>query len=321
MSVRCPLALARRALRNAPVATLAAAGLLLAGCGLGAGQAPTGVQLTVSSEFGARVLHQSSAPHVRGSETVMSLLLRNDRVTTRFGGGFVQSIDSLAGGRHAGEPIDWFYYVNGVEAPKGAAETVVHSGDRIWWDVHDWSQTEDVPVVVGSFPEPFVHGIEGRRLPVRVECAEAQGKACRTVSARLSAYGVPAAISTVEPGEEPDTLRVLVGPWPTLAGDPSARIIERGPGASGVYARPAADGATLALLDADGRTTRTLGAGAGLIAAARYGQSAPVWVVTGTNAAGVALAAEDFDQTTLSNRFAVALTGSREVLALPQPSP
>jgi hypothetical protein len=311
---------ARRALRKVPLATLAAAGLL-SGCGLGAGKAPTGVQLTVSSEFGAHVLRQSNAPQVRGAETVMSLLMRNDPVSTRFGGGFVESIDGLSGGQHAGEPIDWFYYVNGVQAPKGAAETEVHAGDRIWWDLHDWSQTQDVPAVVGSFPEPFLQGIEGKRLPVRVECVEAQGEACRTVSTRLSALGIAAAISTVAPGEEPDTLRVLVGSWPKLAEDPSARSIQRGPAASGVYARPAANGKTLQLLDADGRITSTLGAGAGLIAAARYGQSAPVWVVTGTDTAGVALAAKDFNQATLENHFAVALGTAGQVLALPQPSP
>jgi len=319
MSASSTSAAVRRSRRTAPLATLAAAGLL-AGCGLGAGTAPTGVTLTVSSEFGEHVLHRADAPQVRGAETAMSLLMRNDPVTTRFGGGFVQSIAGLGGGQRGGEPIDWFYYVNGVEAPKGAAETVVHAGDRIWWDLHDWSQTEDVPAVVGSFPEPFVHGVEGKRLPVRVECVQAQGQACHTVSSRLSAFGVPAAISTVAPGEEPDTLRVLVGPWPKLAEDPSARSIERGPGTSGVYARPSADGTTLALLDADGHVTSTLGAGAGLIAAARYGQSAPVWVVTGTDAAGVALAARDFEQSTLADHFAVALAPSGEMLALPRPS-
>ena len=163
------------------LATLAVAGLL-AGCGLGAGTAPTGVNLTVSSGFGATVLLQSSAPHVSGSETVMSLLMRNATVTTRYGGGFVQSLDGHSGGQSGGDPVDWFYYVNGVLAPKGAADTVVHAGDRIWWDLHDWSQAEGVPAVVGSFPEPFLHGVEGRRLPVRVECAQVQGTACRTVA-------------------------------------------------------------------------------------------------------------------------------------------
>ena len=163
------------------VAALALAAIALAGCGLGAGRAPTGVQLLVSSNFGASVLHASSAPQVRGQETVMSLLRRNNAVSTRYSGGFVESIDGLAGGSEGGHPVDWFYYVNGVQAPQGAASTNVHPGDHIWWDRHDWSQTEQVPAVVGSFPEPFLNGVEGKRLPVRIECAQVQSAACRTV--------------------------------------------------------------------------------------------------------------------------------------------
>ncbi|MFI5009679.1 MAG: DUF4430 domain-containing protein [Solirubrobacterales bacterium] len=311
---------ARRALLGALVAALAAAGLL-AGCGLGAGPAPTGVQLTVTREFGAAALRQSSAPHVQGSETVMSLLMRNNAVATRFSGGFVESIDGHSGGQRSGQPSDWFYYVNGVQAPKGAAETVVHPGDRVWWDLHNWSQTQEVPAVVGSFPAPFVDGIEGKRLPVRVECAEVQSEPCRTVRSRLHALAVPDAVSTVVPGEEPDTLRVLVGAWPALALDPAALGIQRGPATSGVYARPSANGEKLTLLDANGHPTSTLGAGAGLLAATRYSQSAPVWVITGTDAAGVELAAKAFNQSTLHNRFAVALTASGTALSIPQPSP
>jgi hypothetical protein len=311
----------RHACRSAVLALALAAACLLGGCGLGAGTAPTGVNLTVSSGFGATVLVSSQAPHVSGSETVMRLLMRNATITTRYGGGFVQSVDGHSGGQSQGEPVDWFYYVNGILAPKGAADTVVHSGDRIWWDLHDWSQTEEVPAVVGSFPEPFVHGVEGRRLPVRVECAEAQGAACHTVAKRLQAYGVPAAISTVVPGEEPDIARVLVGVWSKLVTEPAALNIERGPQTSGVYARMSANGSTLTVLDADGRTAGTLSAGAGLIAATRYSEGGPIWIVTATDAAGLRSAAEAFDAAALRNHFAVALAGPGAVLALPQPSP
>lgn len=310
---------ARRVVRSS-LLVLTAAGLV-AGCGLGAGNAPSGVSLTVSSDFGTTVLRQSSAPHVQGSETAMSLLMRNAAVSTRFGGGFVQSIAGHSGGQRRGEPIDWFYYINGIEAPKGAADTVVHAGDRIWWDLHDWSQTEDVPAVVGSFPEPFLHGTEGKRLPVRVECAEVQGAACHTVTARLRSLGVPAAISTVVPGDAPDTLRVLVGRWSAVASDPAAENIARGPGASGVYVHISANGSTLSVLDADGDTARTLTANAGLIAATRYSEGGPVWVITGTDLPGVNAAANAFNQATLRNRFAVALAGPGAVLAVPQPSP
>ncbi|HEX7610109.1 MAG TPA: DUF4430 domain-containing protein, partial [Solirubrobacteraceae bacterium] len=95
--------------------------LSLAGCGIGAGPAPSAVQIVVTRDFGAHVLPQSGPLEVRGQETVMSLLMRNHHVGTRFGGGFVQSIDGLAGGQEAGAPVDWFYYVNGVQATLGGA--------------------------------------------------------------------------------------------------------------------------------------------------------------------------------------------------------
>ena len=84
------------------------------------------------------------------------------------------------------------------------------------------------------------------------------------------------------------TLRVVVGSDATLSPDPAAALLlERRPTRSGVYARFEDHGTRIALLDASGRVTRTLGAGAGLIAAVRYHGQPPVWYVTGTDAAGV----------------------------------
>jgi Domain of unknown function (DUF4430) len=301
-------------LRGVAVTVMVAAPAL-SGCGLGAGPAPSAVHLTVTRDFGAAVVRSFGAPRVQGQETVMRLLMRNTTVSTRYSGGFVQSIEGLSSGQEAGEPVDWFYYVNGVEAPQGAAATNVHPGDHIWWDRHDWSQTDGVPAVVGSFPEPFLNGLEGKRLPVRVECAVVGGYACRTVTARLRAVGVPAAIAAIgSGGGASHTLRVEVAPWTAVAGDPSVQGIEQGPRSSGVYARFSADGRMLTLLDQNGRSTRVLGAGAGLIAATRggegapSGEGAPVWVVTGTDAAGVSAAAGAFQQDRLENRFALAVS-------------
>lgn len=288
----------------------------LCGCGLGAGNAPSAVQLLVTREFGARVLQRERNPKISGQDTVLSLLMRNDSVSTRYGGGFVESIDGLSGGHEAGAPVDWFYYVNGVEAPRGAAATNVHPGDHIWWDRHDWSETDSVPAVVGSYPEPFLNGIEGKRQPVRVECAESLGSACATVVASLRRSGVPAAVSAPSSGASEDTLRVLVGPWQAVRGDPTLAPIESGPRASGVYATISRDGSTLTLLDRDGRPARTVQGEAGLIAASRHGEESPVWVVTGTDRDGVALAARSFTAATLDGRFAVAALPSGP-LALP----
>lgn len=291
----------------------------LAGCGLGAGPAPSAITLTVTRDFGAHTVRAMGPPSVHGQETVMSLLMRNATVTTRFGGGFVQSVDGSSGGSTGGQPRDWFYYVNGVQAPQGAAATNVHPGDHIWWDLHDWGQTDSVPAVIGSFPEPFLNGIDGKRLPVRIECATVSSAPCQTVSSRLRALGVPAALAAIGPGDEPETLRVLVGPWTALRGDPAAHQIELGPRSSGVYARFAASGATLALLDEQGAVGRTLTTGAGLIAATRYGEEAPAWVITGTDTAGVQLAAQSLDETTLADRFAVALAPGGGTVPVPAP--
>ena len=80
------------------LALLGALAALSAGCGAGAGEKPAGTRLTVTQDFGVRAERRLDAPEVSGSETVMRLLQRNAKVTTRFGGGFVQSIDGVAGG-------------------------------------------------------------------------------------------------------------------------------------------------------------------------------------------------------------------------------
>ncbi len=303
------------------LAPLLAFGLLLAlaGCGLGAGQAPTAVSVLVTRDFGARVVRAAPHPKLSGQETVMSLLLRNFSVTTRYGGGFVQSIAGLAGGQEGDRPLDWFYYVNGAEARKGAAATNVHPGDHIWWDRHDWSQTEDIPAVVGSYPEPFLNGIEGKRLPVRVECSTEAGAACQAVTHRLQADGVPAAVAALGSGGGEAILRVLVGPWRQLRADSGAEAIERGPRASGVYVKLARNGQQLTLVDEDGRETALPGVTAGLIAATRASEQAPTWVVTGTDRAAVQLAASDFDAESLDGHFAVAVLGQASAL-LPLPA-
>ena len=91
-----------------------------------------------------------------------------------------------------------------------------------------------------------------------------------------------------------DEIRVLVGPWNTINADPVARLLAGGPQRSGVFANFAGvePSVGLTLLDARGRVAETLGRGAGLVAALRPDDGPPTWVVTGTDAAGVAAAIE-----------------------------
>ena len=39
----------------------------------------------------------------------------------------------------------------------------LHPGDVLWWDYRRWSGgAMSVPVVVGAYPEPFLHGFPGK---------------------------------------------------------------------------------------------------------------------------------------------------------------
>ena len=286
----------------------------LSACGVGAGKEGGAATVLVTRDFGATELGRKSARGIPAGETVMRLLQRRFEVQTRFGGGFVGSIDGLTGGRDGERPVDWFYYVNGIEAEVGAGDRKVTDGDRIWWDHHDWSTTMRIPAVVGSFPEPFRSGSEGERRPVRLDCAPSAGDVCDEVRKRLTAVGVLAASKArlgTDPGKE--TLRLVVGPWKEIRADRASLLLESGPEASGVYAKPSKDGATLELLDQSGKVVRTLREAAGLVAATRYEEQQPTWFVTGTDAAGVAAAASALDEAILANRFAVAIEGGRGV--------
>jgi hypothetical protein len=249
----------------------------------------------------------------------MRFLTRKADVETRYGGRFVNAIKGIRSQSGGGGRRDWFYFVNGIEAGTGAAERKVYGGDRIWWDYRDWSAAMRVPAVVGSYPEPFLNGSEGKRFPVRLDCAPDATQQCDAVRDRLEADGVETAISAVGTTVGKDTLRLLIGKWEEVRADAAARKLEEGPEESGVFARPVArgDGFDFALLDAGGRPVRKLGPGSGLVAATRFEEQQPTWVVTGTDETGVERAIAMLDATDLRGHFAVAAEHTSPPIAIP----
>jgi hypothetical protein len=283
------------------IALLLGAALVAAGCGLGPGSTVGSVDLTVTREFGAEKLAEASG-EANESDTVMRFLEGEEEIETRYGGGYVKSIDGVEETERGGHPYDWFFFVNGVESPVGAAQVSLRGGERIWWDLHDWAATEHVPAVVGSWPAPFTTGWEGHEPAVVVEC-EGGGSACRTVRGALEDEGVKIAA-----GSPKEALRILVGPWSELRTDPVAALIDEGPAESGVYAEFRRSGGAWRLvgLDENAKETRTFGAEAGLVAATRHFEGPPVWVVTGGTDGAVRAAAEALDAGDLRDHYAVA---------------
>ena len=141
-------------MKRAALAAVAAGAL--SGCGFlphGKGHA----SVWITRNRGTQVMLAKKVP---AGISALDALSRVARVKTRYGGRYVQSIDGVAGSL-AGRR-DWFYFVNGYEADRGAADYKLHDGDVEWWDYRSWRKQMRVPAVVGAFPEPFLHGYAGK---------------------------------------------------------------------------------------------------------------------------------------------------------------
>jgi hypothetical protein len=165
-------------------------GMVGGGCGSTAAAPPAGsaaVTVTVTREFGReRVDAARAAP----GQSALDALRRTARVSTAYGGRFVEAIDGVHGDRSGG--WDWLYFINGVEADRGAADYQLRPGDREWWDYRYWNDLIHVPVTIGSWPEPFVHGFDGHR-PQAVDvtglpCSADVAGTLRAAGARLTEH-------------------------------------------------------------------------------------------------------------------------------------
>ena len=287
------------------LAALSAVCAALAGCGFGEGEAQDGgAEVRVTRDFGRKQLSSSRVERVREDQSVMRLLQDRHEVKTRFGGNFVDEIDGVA----AGGSRDWLYFVNGIWADEGAAEREVKPGDVVQWDYHDWSATQNIPAIVGAYPEPFRSGTEGDRLPIRLECADSESQACKDVKDELTSVGGRVSSSELAATGGLEVVRVLVGRWDQIREVRTPATIEEGPSTSGVFARFVSDEQRLELLDDRGERVRDAPAGTGLVAATALEQQAVVWMVTGLDDVGVQAAAASLDERTLRNAFAVAAT-------------
>ena len=245
----------------------------LAGCGFGAGPSSSGTAtLTVTRDYGAETLADATDDDPAESETVIRFLDREADITTRYGGGFVQSIDGTRGRRalpdaattgsstSTGSSRRWARPMSGCTAATGSGGTTATGPPRC-----------SVPAVVGSWPEPFAQASSDPAdlVPVPVECAARPP--CVPHRRRSPASGGR------RPGVEPlgsrgasrgrRSLSVLVGPWGRCADPrPPAAFAGRGPATSGVFARfkPAAQAGRARPRPAGRRRDVDLGAGAGL---------------------------------------------------------
>ena len=140
---------------------------LLAGCGAGGGGGTA--QVWITKDRGTHVVSMDTVP---AGLTAMQALDRVADVETRYGGRFVQAIGGAQGSLSARR--DWFFFVNGIEGDRSAAEVRLRAGDVEWWDLRSWANGRmSQPVVVGSWPKP----VDGDVLVVSDREAKAAGRA------------------------------------------------------------------------------------------------------------------------------------------------
>ena len=261
-------------LRVLPALLLVAA--LVAACGTSKtqplAQSAPGARVSVTADWGTTKIVSG-----RGNPgTVIDATRSVAKVTTSYGGRYVASI---AGDKGNGTR-DWIFWVNGIEAPAGGADTTIAAGDRVWWDLHRWSGRVHVPAVVADWPMPLTRGLGG---------ATAGVSADPPLSTALRAAGVQVTQPAATSGP-----RAIVGS--------NAELMDRDPRWGPAVADPNASGLT-AWIDIKGYV-RVWDAGLGrpkavpravaVIVATTDGYSAsdpPVVVVAGiTHASAVAAA-------------------------------
>ncbi len=248
-------------------------------------------------------------------------------VETKYGGGFVSSIEGISSKYEGSNKTkeDWLFYINGISLSTGAGGYILRDGDSEHWDYHDWSFRQFIPAIIGDFPEPFVHGIRGVVYPTVVAYQSGWEEEARQIADRLMGLGVPdvtcQSFDELSAGDKESSNLVLVGtsdfaPVEEL-NEPWNRL-----GFFGHFE----DGA-LVVFDSAGELVNGYGAGTGLIQATQSiwnpkgvgaGENV-VWVVSGLDEAGVKAAVDVLINHPDDYKYACAVVVTEgETLRLPQ---
>lgn len=125
------------------------------------------VELVVSQDFGKTII-LSQKIEINDKTSVIDALKKVAVVETKYGEGFIDSIDGLKSEFGSGKKLDWFYYVNGFSPNFAANQYFLQEGDKVQFDFHDWSYQLHIPAYLGEFPEPLKNGFNGKTFPTTI---------------------------------------------------------------------------------------------------------------------------------------------------------
>ncbi len=247
------------------------------------------VKLLVTRNFGSQILFQETVK-VEENWTIMDLLKAKMKVETRYGGGFIDSINGLKSSSAglSGEMQDWFYYVNGICPDVGGLDYKINPGEVIWWDYHVWKAGFANAAVIGCYPEPFLHGYNGQMKTTIIMCLTDDLERGKRLEQSLKARGVKSVkVIQIDEGllskrQEPT---IVLGEWEKLKQIPFMQDFNQAykRNGTGVHFNEK----KLELIDIQGQVVQTREK-AGVITAAGsgLGDTCPLWIVSGTDNEG-----------------------------------
>jgi hypothetical protein len=283
------------------------------------------VTVVVTRDFGKELILERDI-ELETENSAMEALQAAAEVETKYGGGFVSSINGI-GSEYGGvdsKKKDWFFYINGIASKVGAGDYILRSGDIEHWDFRDWSYRQFIPAIIGDYPKPFWSGCKTGIVPTVVVYEEPFVSDAESLLASLRETGV-SCISTIlddqlsEDIKQKSHLIIIATPENSMISE-LYKIHKK----LGFYAY--LEPGKILALDTAGNVHKEYGSGSGIIQATQnpwnpkgIGAGENVaWVVTGADVNGVKNAATALVNNQDELRYAFAAVVSEgEIVKIP----
>ncbi len=251
------------------------------------------VRYLITRDYGKQIIADKDVSYYEGQTIMDGIMETGVEIETAYEGGFIKSINGLestAGGL-TGERYDWFYYANGIFADTGALDYSPLPDDLIWWDYHAWKTAKGTSAVIGSFPEPFLHGYRGQVNDTIILAAAGKKEQAKDLQQLLVGLGVQK--TKIEDLAEVFLEKrigptIVVGEWSELSKSSWLKRFNDDGQDNGTFVRFTDKG--IAAMDINGETAQEFTGSAGVIMASGEGSgdASPLWIIAGTDQTGLA---------------------------------
>ena len=160
--------------------------IFLTGCRVGSAALPEAVTIEVAAtrDFGHNIVFEREATIERRISAADALAEVTDFETD---GSYITEFEGLRGD----DKVYWMYYINGLLSKVFASGYIIRPGDVMLWDFHPWAGAHHgSSAIIGSFPEPLVHGYEGQTRPTTVVYGEGCKDRAENIADGLRDLGV-----------------------------------------------------------------------------------------------------------------------------------